>query len=243
MSLGKRINQYRSAKSMSQGDLAELLGVSRQSISKWETDSSVPDLDKLVKLSDVFGVSLDDLVKGERESVAEQSPVQPQQIVLIQKEKTPARIVAAWLFFALAAVLFFGIAFAAGSLGGIFFAMPFMLLGLICLVVKKYTGLTVAWVLYFMVDAFFLFATGIRWSLVRYTFQYEASMNYMRLALAWVLVFMMLALMLYSVRIFRKLPFEKNRKNAALLLTGWGLYLLLTVLISRSVAFVRGRNA
>ena len=51
MSLGKRIYQYRTENSMSQGDLAERLGVSRQSISKWETDSSVPDLDRMFAAS------------------------------------------------------------------------------------------------------------------------------------------------------------------------------------------------
>ncbi len=50
---------------LSQDTLAEQLGVSRQSVSKWENDASVPDLEKLVKLSGVFGVSLDELVKGE----------------------------------------------------------------------------------------------------------------------------------------------------------------------------------
>lgn len=45
-------------KRLSQGDLAEVLEVSRQSVSKWETDSSVPDLDKLIKLSQLFGVTL-----------------------------------------------------------------------------------------------------------------------------------------------------------------------------------------
>ena len=64
MSLGTNISRLRAEKHLSQGDLAEALGVSRQSVSKWETDSSVPDLDKLVKLSRVFGVSLDELVMG-----------------------------------------------------------------------------------------------------------------------------------------------------------------------------------
>ena len=48
-------------KNMSQSDLAEALEVPRQSISKWETDSSVPELDKLVRLSECFGVTLDEL--------------------------------------------------------------------------------------------------------------------------------------------------------------------------------------
>ena len=49
MTLGENICRLRTEKGMSQGDLADLLEVSRQSVSKWETGSSVPELDKLVK--------------------------------------------------------------------------------------------------------------------------------------------------------------------------------------------------
>ena len=65
MSLGNNIHRLRTKLNMSQGDLAEALGVSRQSISKWETDGAVPELDKLIKLSSIFGVTLDELVHGE----------------------------------------------------------------------------------------------------------------------------------------------------------------------------------
>lgn len=64
MSLGERIYKLRTEKEMSQGDLADAMEVSRQSISKWETNGSVPELDKLVKLSEIFDVSLDELVTG-----------------------------------------------------------------------------------------------------------------------------------------------------------------------------------
>ena len=64
MTLGERIYKLRTEKEMSQGDLADALEVSRQSISKWETNGSVPELDKLVKLSEIFGISLDELVTG-----------------------------------------------------------------------------------------------------------------------------------------------------------------------------------
>ena len=64
MSLGTNISRLRAEKRLSQGDLAEVLEVSRQSVSKWETDSSVPDLDKLIKLSQLFRVTLDELVTG-----------------------------------------------------------------------------------------------------------------------------------------------------------------------------------
>lgn len=65
MTLGERIVRLRNQKGLSQDALAELLGISRQSVSKWETDASVPELDKLIRLSDVFGISLDALVRGE----------------------------------------------------------------------------------------------------------------------------------------------------------------------------------
>lgn len=58
MSLGTTISRLRAEKKLSQGDLADALGVSRQSVSKWETDTSVPELDKLVKLSQLFGITL-----------------------------------------------------------------------------------------------------------------------------------------------------------------------------------------
>lgn len=71
MTLGQRLTELRKKKGLSQDALAEALGVSRQSVSKWETDVSVPDLDKLVKLSDLFEISLDELVRGK---VPPQSP-------------------------------------------------------------------------------------------------------------------------------------------------------------------------
>ena len=52
---------------MTQADIAEKLGVSRQSVSKWEAGESIPDLDKCKALADIFGVSLDDLANYEPE--------------------------------------------------------------------------------------------------------------------------------------------------------------------------------
>ncbi len=50
----------RTQRGMSQDDLAEKLEVSRQSVSKWETAQSTPDLDKIIRLADLFGVSVDE---------------------------------------------------------------------------------------------------------------------------------------------------------------------------------------
>ena len=67
MSIGERIVALRTERKMSQSDLAEALNVSRQSISKWETDSSVPELEKLIRMASLFQISLDELVRIEGE--------------------------------------------------------------------------------------------------------------------------------------------------------------------------------
>ena len=71
MMLGEKIAVLRKARGWSQEDLAEQLGVSRQSVSKWESGGSIPDLDKIVRMSGIFGVSTDYLLKDELE---EESP-------------------------------------------------------------------------------------------------------------------------------------------------------------------------
>jgi transcriptional regulator with XRE-family HTH domain len=62
MTLGENIQQLRKAGGFSQEQLAEMIGVSRQAISKWETDQSQPEIEKLILLSKVFSVSTDELL-------------------------------------------------------------------------------------------------------------------------------------------------------------------------------------
>jgi transcriptional regulator with XRE-family HTH domain len=64
MELGKNIYRYRVERGLSQGALAEALEVSRQSVSKWENDAAVPELDKLLRMSRLFDTTLDELVNG-----------------------------------------------------------------------------------------------------------------------------------------------------------------------------------
>lgn len=65
MSLGKNIQYLRKQKKITQERLAEIMFVSRQTISRWEADEIVPELSKLVALSEVFSCELDTLVKGD----------------------------------------------------------------------------------------------------------------------------------------------------------------------------------
>ena len=69
MILADKIIDLRKKQGWSQEQLAEQLGVSRQSVSKWESAMSVPDMDKIVKLSNIFGVSTDYLLKDEIEEI------------------------------------------------------------------------------------------------------------------------------------------------------------------------------
>lgn len=72
MSLGKNIQYLRKQKKITQEQLAEIMSVSRQTISRWEADEIIPELNKLVAMSDVFACKLDALV---REDLSDQSGI------------------------------------------------------------------------------------------------------------------------------------------------------------------------
>lgn len=73
MTLGQRLCELRTGKGLSQLELAEALDVSRQSVSKWETDAAVPEIDKLIAISRYFGVSIGVLLGVEPEEGAEEA--------------------------------------------------------------------------------------------------------------------------------------------------------------------------
>lgn len=74
MSVGERITALRKEHSLSQGQLAEALEVSRQAVSKWENDLSSPDTIKLIKLAEVLDTEVEYLATG-RKPVYEEPPI------------------------------------------------------------------------------------------------------------------------------------------------------------------------
>ena len=68
MKIGKFLQTLRKEKGMTQEQLAEQVGVSRRTVSRWETGSNVPDLDILIELSDYYSVDLREILSGERKS-------------------------------------------------------------------------------------------------------------------------------------------------------------------------------
>ncbi|WP_302153637.1 helix-turn-helix domain-containing protein [uncultured Enorma sp.] len=71
MEVGKRIREQRANAGMSQDDLAARVYVSRQTISSWENDKTYPDVQSLILLSEIFGVTVDALIKGDVETMTE----------------------------------------------------------------------------------------------------------------------------------------------------------------------------
>lgn len=63
MSIGKNIQLLRKQQKVTQEQLAEQMAVSRQTVSKWETDEVIPELNKLIDLSDMFACKLDTLIR------------------------------------------------------------------------------------------------------------------------------------------------------------------------------------
>ena len=64
MTIADRIQSLRKSKGMSQEELADRIGVSRQAVSKWESEQATPDLEKVVIMSEIFEVTTDYLLKG-----------------------------------------------------------------------------------------------------------------------------------------------------------------------------------
>ncbi|MEG0321378.1 MAG: helix-turn-helix transcriptional regulator, partial [Oscillospiraceae bacterium] len=177
MSLGDHIRSLRGEKNLSQNDLAELLSVSRQSISKWETDGATPDLDKLVSLSEIFGVSLDTLIKGTPPDggVPDSETLSPTPAAEKASGRAPHYLIGIILlcFAALITLLFF---FMGGGLWSLLFASPVLLCGLLCLYTRRRTGLWCGWALYLSVDLYLRYASGITWRIIQLTPQFEPSM-------------------------------------------------------------------
>lgn len=105
MTLGQRIQEGRTALGLSQEGLGEKLGVSRQAVSKWEADAAVPDTDKLIALSKLFGMSLNELLQVEPPPTAEQAVPAPKAWTGYRWLSVAAAVL---LFLLTAAVLFQG---------------------------------------------------------------------------------------------------------------------------------------
>lgn len=227
MSLGERIYKLRTEKEMSQGDLADALEVSRQSISKWETNGSVPELDKLVKLSEIFGVSLDELIldKKQPEQVAEPEEPEPKVIYVERPAPRSAQKVAGIVLLCFSALLWLMIALFGDVVAGLVLAAPFAACGLICLLVRKNAGLWCAWVVYLFIEIYLRFASGVNWQYVFFPHIYSGEWT-IHLIVAWCLLAVFAILIVVTALRTRKSFPGFLRNDLIGTVSGWVVYVI-----------------
>ena len=144
MTLAEKILSLRTQRGMSQDDLAEKLEVSRQSVSKWETAQSTPDLDKIIKLADLFGVSVDELVReGEHPQPSE--PPQP-QVVYLERRRELTPVQKAGVVLAAAGIVLAIIGFMGMRAVLILLAPALIILSLPLMLAKKHPFLIAGWI-------------------------------------------------------------------------------------------------
>jgi len=147
MTLAEKILELRTAQNLSQGDLAERLEVSRQSVSKWETGQSVPDLDKIIKLADLFGITVDELVREDSRTKANSPQPTPEpQVIYVERHpgRTPAQITGIIL------MVLGGLAIVLGLLAngaGLLIGLGMVIIALPLLLARKHPWLICGWVI------------------------------------------------------------------------------------------------
>ena len=218
--LKNRLKVARAEKGLSQGDLAEALEVSRQSVSQWETDSSVPDLDRLVKLSRVFDVTLDELVMGAEPQLKVETPP------VMVSPSMPGRKIAGIILFCMSFLAFLVPTVLGGLLEGLVLAVPFLVCGIICFLAQKRPGLWCAWAVYLLAYIICYYGTGLGWTYIFFTFSWEHLGTPVYTIAAWIQVLVTLALLIATVRSFRKSPFPLTRRNRVILALVWAGFLV-----------------
>lgn len=186
MNIGENIYNYRTGKSMSQTDLANALEVSRQSVSKWENNSAVPDLERIIKMSELFEVTLDELVFGTKNEIKKELPVEAvPQLTLNLRPRVVAgsmMLIFGMIFFLLA--IFWGDHLWFGEVIGELLSISITLIGLSMLATYNGKVLMVCSVIY-MLYSIVCFGILHITSLSNYIFTFFASFVILIWFLAW----------------------------------------------------------
>lgn len=234
MTLGERIAIQRKAKSLSQEELANILNVSRQAVYKWESDQSTPELEKLIAMTSIFEISLDELVKGEIP--------QNSEVVINVNSKKDRHFTSGIIFLVGGMIIMLIMSLLTGSFGGAIVGIPFIVCALLCFFTHKHTVLWCIWAFYVCIDLYIRYATGLAPGLIRHSFEWTYEMNYMRLAIAWVQFIVVLIMIAITVKAFENTELERNKKNYLRLVLGVlafiVLYFLLPVLKLFGIGFL-----
>lgn len=183
MSLGENIYKHRTAMNRSQTALAEELEVSRQSVSKWENDTAIPDLDRLIKMSRLFGITLDELVFGSPPKQEERpSYPSPFSIFPVRVITGCTLLIFGMIFFLLS--IFWGDHLYFGEAFGEIFSAVIVLLSISMIATNSFHILSICAVIYFMYS---LVCYGILnvTSISNYLFTFAAGM----IILVWFIIY------------------------------------------------------
>ncbi len=216
MKLGEKIYKYRTALGMSQSELADRLEVSRQSVSKWELDSSVPELDKLIKMCELFGITLDELVNsGERSG--EQTAAAPTHI-REQRVSKPPHSTAGVILLCTAAVIFILLIFLSDPLTALFFSLPFAACGVCCLFMRRHVGFTCLWIVWTAVYLYFRMATSVTTlpALIRMAIYSVKMNNPAAVVITFLLATAEVCMIIYSIWYFRHRRVQIGKKEIIL---------------------------
>jgi len=234
MRLGENIYRLRTERGMSQGDLADALSVSRQSVSKWETDGATPDLDKLLKLSQLFGITLDELVTGESAPLPEpelQSEPEPKVIYVERTEPTvPKRKIAGYALFGMAILVVLLCTLLGGMLTGVLFSFPFWVCGSICFLLKERIGLWCSWALFAIADIYMRYASGISWMNPYALIQHMIRDWNIRWIISIVFTLLLTVLIAFTIRAYRQKVLEPCRKVTVQLLCMGAVVVVMTAI-------------
>lgn len=192
MTIGEKIAQLRVQHHFTQNELAEKLGVSRQAISKWENGNSIPDLENLIAISELFETSLDALAK--------ESPLISQHIPqkeMPAKSALTPRIIFAWILFGIGCLsMILGFCF----LGGISVLGIYLLLcSLICFLSKKHPGLIIGWGTFLTVSFFLPYYTSTSMQTIFFPYAYSNGM-WIQLIISWIMWIFLLLLIWRTIQ-------------------------------------------
>lgn len=106
MNLGEKLFELRKAKNLTQDEVAEKLNVTRQTVSKWETNQSTPDFDKIVPISELFEIGVEELLTGKVKEENDQTKEEIKEKVLTKQEakEKSAKVVSGSIFIYILAV-------------------------------------------------------------------------------------------------------------------------------------------
>ena len=109
MTLGEKLQKLRKTRGWTQEELAEQVGVSRQSLSKWESDGALPDTANIIVLADLFGVTTDYLLRAGERAASAKEPVPAAQPVPAKRKAFSPRFVIGCILLTVGLIVWLGV--------------------------------------------------------------------------------------------------------------------------------------